>query len=85
MVQTGVGRIVNTSSITAFDGGGTFSKGDSRGEGGRARTVERGGARELGRVGSPQDIAAMAAFLLSEAAGFISWATYQVDGGKYMH
>jgi NAD(P)-dependent dehydrogenase (short-subunit alcohol dehydrogenase family) len=36
-------------------------------------------------VGSPQDIAAMAAFLLSEEAGFISGATYQVDGGKYMH
>ena len=27
MIQQGVGRIVNTSSITAFDGGGTFSKG----------------------------------------------------------
>jgi hypothetical protein len=39
----------------------------------------------VGRVGSPQDIAAMAAFLLSEEAGFISGATYQVDGGKYMH
>ena len=27
MIPQGVGRIVNTSSITAFDGGGTFSKG----------------------------------------------------------
>ncbi|MDX6549704.1 MAG: hypothetical protein QOJ31_388, partial [Gaiellales bacterium] len=27
MIPQGVGRIINTSSITAFDGGGTFSKG----------------------------------------------------------
>ncbi len=123
MVQTGVGRIVNTSSITAFDGGGTFSKGGYAAAKAAVLGLSRGGARELGRfgitvnaiapgpidtdimggqltddrksamsadipvgrVGSPQDIAAMAAFLLSEEAGFISGATYQVDGGKYMH
>jgi len=39
----------------------------------------------VGRVGRPQDIAAMVSFLLSEDAGFITGATYQVDGGKYMH
>lgn len=39
----------------------------------------------VGRVGRPQDIAAMVSFLLSEDAGFITGARYQVDGGKYMH
>ena len=123
MIATGVGRIVNTSSITAFDGGGTFSKGGYAAAKAAVLGLTRGGARELGqfgitvntiapgpidtdimggqlsddrksemaagipvgRVGSPDDIAAMAAFLLSEQAGFISGATLQVDGGKYMH
>ena len=123
MVTTGVGRIVNTSSITAFDGGGTFSKGAYAAAKAAVLGLSRGGARELGRfgitvntvapgpidtdimggrltderkagmaadipvgrVGRPQDIAAIVSFLLSQEAGFISGATYQVDGGKYMH
>lgn len=123
MIETGVGRIVNTSSITAIDGGGTFSKGAYAAAKAAVLGLSRGGARELGqygitvnavapgpidtdimggmltderkagmaadipvgRVGRPEDIAAIVAFLLSEEAGFISGATYQVDGGKYMH
>jgi NAD(P)-dependent dehydrogenase (short-subunit alcohol dehydrogenase family) len=123
MVVTGVGRIVNTSSITAFDGGGTFSKGAYAAAKAAVLGLSRGGARELGkfgitvntvapgpidtdimggrltderkagmaadipvgRVGRPEDIAAIISFLLSEDAGFISGATYQVDGGKHMH
>ncbi len=123
MVTTGVGRIVNTSSITAFDGGGTFSKGAYAAAKAAVLGLSRGGARELGRygitvntvapgpidtdimggtltderkagmaadipmgrVGRPEDIAAVVSFLLSEEAGYISGATYQVDGGKYMH
>ena len=123
MVESGVGRIVNTSSITAFDGGGTFSKGAYAAAKAAVLGLSRGGARELGkfgitvntvapgpidtdimggkltderkagmaadipvgRVGRPEDIAAIVSFLLSEEAGFISGATYQVDGGKYMH
>ena len=34
-----------------------------------------------GRVGTPEDIAAMAAFLLSDAAGFITGQNFVVDGG----
>ena len=123
MVTTGIGRIVNTSSITAFDGGGTFSKGAYAAAKAAVLGLFRGGAREfgkygitvntvapgpidtdimggtltderkasmaadipMGRVGRPEDIAAVISFLLSEEAGFISGATYQVDGGKYMH
>ena len=123
MVTTGVGRIVNTSSITAFDGGGTFSKGAYAAAKAAVLGLSRGAARELGkfgitvntvapgpidtdimggtltderkagmaadipmgRVGRPEDIAAIVSFLVSEEAGYISGATYQVDGGKYMH
>ena len=35
----------------------------------------------LGRIGKPEELAALAAFLASEQAGYISGATIQVDGG----
>jgi hypothetical protein len=35
----------------------------------------------VGRVGRPEDVAEMAAFLLSESAGFITGANMTVDGG----
>lgn len=123
MVSTGVGRIVNTSSITALDGGGTFSKGAYAAAKAAVLGLSRGGARELGRygitvntlvpgpidtdimggtlteerkagmaadiplgrVGRPEDIAAVVSFLLSEAAGYVTGTSVQVDGGKHMH
>ncbi|NIZ93477.1 SDR family NAD(P)-dependent oxidoreductase [Kineococcus rubinsiae] len=123
MVEVGVGRIVNTSSITAVDGGGTFSKSAYAAAKAAVLGLTRGAARELGphgitanailpgpvdtdimggaltderkaamsagipvgRVGSPADIAAMVSFLLSEDAGFVSGASYQVDGGKHIN
>lgn len=39
----------------------------------------------LPRIGTPRDIAAATAFLLSEDAGFITGQTLNVDGGLYMH
>jgi 2-hydroxycyclohexanecarboxyl-CoA dehydrogenase len=39
----------------------------------------------LNRIGTPRDIAAAIAFLLSEDTGFISGQTLNVDGGLYMH
>jgi NAD(P)-dependent dehydrogenase (short-subunit alcohol dehydrogenase family) len=51
MMQQGVGRIVNTSSITAFDGGGTFSKGVYATAKAAVIGMCHGGARELGPHG----------------------------------
>jgi len=51
MIPQGVGRIVNTSSITAFDGGGTFSKGVYATAKAAVIGMSHGGARELGPYG----------------------------------
>lgn len=51
MVDVGVGRIVNVSSITAFDGGGTFSKGGYAAAKAAVLGLTRGAARELGLHG----------------------------------
>ncbi len=51
MIPGGVGRIVNTSSITAFDGGGTFSKGVYATAKAAVIGMAHGGARELGPHG----------------------------------
>jgi NAD(P)-dependent dehydrogenase (short-subunit alcohol dehydrogenase family) len=51
MIPQGVGRIVNTSSITALDGGGTFSKGVYATAKAAVIGMCRGGARELGPFG----------------------------------
>lgn len=38
----------------------------------------------LGRLGTPDDVAAAVAFLASDAAGYITGATLHVNGGMYM-
>ncbi len=38
-----------------------------------------------GRLGSPDDVAALAAFLLGDAAGYITGAEILVDGGQTIH
>lgn len=38
----------------------------------------------VGRLGTPADIARVAAFLVDEAAGFITGATIDVNGGQYL-
>lgn len=51
-IKTGFGgRIVNTASITAYDGGGTFSKTGYAAAKAAVMGLTRGGARELGKYG----------------------------------
>jgi acetoacetyl-CoA reductase len=38
----------------------------------------------VGRLGTPQDVARMVAFLADEAAGFVTGATFDVNGGQYL-
>jgi 3-oxoacyl-[acyl-carrier protein] reductase len=38
----------------------------------------------VGRVGRPEEIAALVAFLVSEQAGFVTGATYDINGGLFM-
>lgn len=52
----------------------------------RARGIqERGTAIPLGRVAMPEDVAEVAAFLASEAAGYITGQAINVAGGSIMH
>jgi acetoacetyl-CoA reductase len=38
----------------------------------------------VGRLGTPEDVARMVAFLADDAAGFITGATFDVNGGQYL-
>jgi 3-oxoacyl-[acyl-carrier protein] reductase len=38
----------------------------------------------LGRLGSPQDVAAAVAYLASPAGGYVTGAVLHVNGGMYM-
>jgi 3-oxoacyl-[acyl-carrier protein] reductase len=38
----------------------------------------------LGRVGAPEDVAEVATFLASDAAGYLTGATLDVGGGSFM-
>jgi glucose 1-dehydrogenase len=39
----------------------------------------------LGRLGKPEDVAGLAAFLASDDASYVTGATYFVDGGLTWH
>jgi len=38
----------------------------------------------VGRICTPEEIASLAAFLISDRAGFITGATYDINGGVLM-
>jgi NAD(P)-dependent dehydrogenase (short-subunit alcohol dehydrogenase family) len=46
-----------------------------------AARVEAGAMHALGRIGRPEEIAAMALFLCSDESGFCTAAPFVVDGG----
>jgi NAD(P)-dependent dehydrogenase (short-subunit alcohol dehydrogenase family) len=49
------------------------------------RKTEMAADGVLPRIGTPRDIAAAIAYLISEDAGFVTGQTLNVDGGLYMH
>lgn len=123
LVNSGVGRIVGISSVSAQRGGGTYSKTPYSAAKAGVIGLMRSVARELGphgvtanvispgpidtdimggtlteerktamaadgvltRIGTPEDIAAAVAYLISEDSGFVTGQTLNVDGGLYMH
>jgi len=54
------------------------ARGDGDLEVGLARTIVK---YPIGRLGTPEDIAAVAVFLASDAAAFMTGATVAADGG----
>jgi len=44
---------------------------------------QRGSITSLGRVGNPEDIAALAAFLASDESSFITGTVIPIDGGRF--
>jgi acetoacetyl-CoA reductase len=39
----------------------------------------------MGRLGTPEEIASLVAYLASESAGFITGANFSANGGQFMH
>jgi len=119
LVERGLGRVVNVSSVSAQRGGGTYSKVAYSAAKAGVIGLTRALARELGswgitvncvapgpvdtdmmggtltderkqsmtvgmpvgRVGKPEEVAAVMVFLCGEDAGWITAATYDINGG----
>jgi NAD(P)-dependent dehydrogenase (short-subunit alcohol dehydrogenase family) len=58
----------------------------ARTNGGEGVTVEQaferfGAAHPVGRIGEPEEVAELVAFLVSDKAAFVTGADYRIDGG----
>jgi 3-oxoacyl-[acyl-carrier protein] reductase len=51
---------------------------------GPQRAAEIAARVPVGRLGTPQDVAAAVAYLASDAAGFVTGTTLDVNGGLFM-
>jgi NAD(P)-dependent dehydrogenase (short-subunit alcohol dehydrogenase family) len=51
---------------------------------GLPRAAERAKSIPLGRAGTPEDVANVVAFLVSDAGGYVTGASYDVTGGLWM-
>lgn len=72
MLGRGGGSVINTASVAA-------QHGDP--EKARELISKAEAMTALGRLGSPDEIAAMAAFLASDESSFLTGAVLSVDGG----
>ncbi len=52
--------------------------------GGDARSGREGGGNPLGRVGAPEELADLAAFLLSRGGAYINGEMVTIDGGQHL-
>ena len=71
--------IVDTDMWTLIDAQRAEQRGVARGEPIRERIA----AIPLGRAAQPHDVATVAAFLASDAAGYVTGQTINVDGGTF--
>jgi len=71
VVAPGRIRTPMTDPVFAMRGGGDYEKG----------VVLAGAATVLGRIGEPEEIAAVACFLLSDEASFVTGGLFVADGG----
>jgi NAD(P)-dependent dehydrogenase (short-subunit alcohol dehydrogenase family) len=71
MIEKRYGRILNIASLTALRGlPNLFSY-----------SAAKGGVTAIARLGTPRDVAHMAAYLTSPEAEFITGQTFPCDGG----
>ena len=83
-VITGVGGAIGSAISTRLSGVG-YAVGlldlDSTGTDGLAARSRSSGGRALGRIESPEEVAAAVEFLLSDAAAYVTGQSLNVCGG----
>ena len=75
-------RRPTSASTASARAGSTYPRGRSRRSASRPQLRKEDHAQHpAGRVGRPEDIAAMVAYLIGPDSGFITGANFVVDGG----
>ena len=84
MMKARQGRIVNITSVVGHSGNPGLIDTDMTKHLDEAHRTALVAAIPLGRLGSPEDVAAAVGFLVSPAAAYITGVTIHVNGGMYM-